>query len=136
MRRDPLADASGTITDRYSYDAFGNLQGHQGATGNPYLYTGQQYDATTGLYDLRARYYDPSTGRFLSQDVAGFNQVSPTNLNRYLYGASSPVNGMDPSGHDFAEFALRLQITVSNYIVERAWLQWALFGLGLVNTGV
>jgi len=43
---------------------------HSGASDNPYLYTGQQFDALTGLYSLRARYYDPALGRFLSRDPA------------------------------------------------------------------
>jgi len=41
-----LADSNGAVTDTYSYDAFGNSRGHQGTSANPYLYTGQRYDAT------------------------------------------------------------------------------------------
>lgn len=95
-----LANANGAITDQYRYDAFGSVQSHTGTTPNAYLYTGQQYDAATGLYDLRARYYDPGTGRFLNRDTAGFDQYSPTNLNRYRYASCNPVNHTDPSGHD------------------------------------
>jgi len=112
-----LTDGSGSVTDRYSYDAFGTLQDRQGSTANPYLYTGQQYDTTTGLYNLRARYYNPADGRFLSRDTAGFDQSSPTNLNRYLYAASDPINGMDPSGYDTAEYASIISIAA---IVGRA----------------
>lgn len=112
-----LTDGSGSVTDRYSYDAFGTLQDRQGSTANPYLYTGQQYDATTGLYDLRARYYNPADGRFTSRDTAGFDQSSPTNLNRYLYAVSDPINGMDPSGHGLVEYARIISIAA---IVGRA----------------
>jgi len=115
-----LTDGNGTVTDRYSYDAFGNLQNRQGSTANPYLYTGQQYDATTGLYDLRARYYNPADGRFTSRDTAGFDQSSPTNLDRYLYAASDPINGADPSGYeDTAEYGLLLSLAA---VIEDAFV--------------
>ncbi|MCA9915125.1 MAG: hypothetical protein KC496_17340, partial [Anaerolineae bacterium] len=52
----------------YEYDAFGNLQGDP-TLETSYLYTGQQFDPLTELYSLRARYYDPTLGRFLSQDT-------------------------------------------------------------------
>jgi RHS repeat-associated protein len=56
-------------------------------------YRGEQYDPDLGLYYLRARYYNPTTGRFLSVDsLAGQGQ------RRYEYAAADPVNGEDPSG--------------------------------------
>jgi RHS repeat-associated protein len=64
-----LTDGNGAVTDSYTYDAYGNLLTSQGATVNPYRYTGQQLDSLTGLYDLRARYYGPTTGRFPSVDT-------------------------------------------------------------------
>ena len=63
-----LTDGGGNVTDTYRYDAYGDLLGRTGTTTNSYLYTGQQFDASTGLYDLRARYYNPATGLFLSKD--------------------------------------------------------------------
>jgi RHS repeat-associated protein len=65
-----LTNSSGAVTDSYTYDAFGNTQSSTGSTGNAYRYTSQQFDSLTGLYDLRARYYDSSTGRFSSRDTA------------------------------------------------------------------
>src|SRR5262249_30813136 len=80
-----LTDASGTVTDTYRYDAFGKLANQTGSsTVNSYLYTGQQFDSLTGLYDLRARYYDAAIGRFLSRDTAGVNYQNPVELNRYV----------------------------------------------------
>ena len=68
-----LTNSSGTITDTYSYTAFGELFNQTGSTTNSYLYTGQQYDSLTSLYSLRARYYNPALGRFLSQDTYPIN---------------------------------------------------------------
>ena len=61
-----LTNAAISVTDTYEYDAFGNAVNKTGTTPNNYLYRGEQYDPDLGLYYLRARYYNPSTGRFLS----------------------------------------------------------------------
>ena len=55
------------ITDTYDYDAFGNKINSTGTTPKNFLYRGEQYDPL-GLYYLRARYYNPLTGRFMSRD--------------------------------------------------------------------
>lgn len=94
-----LADEDGKITDTYSYDAFGNLLKSTGSTANSYLYCGEQYDSTTGLYYLRARYMDTSTGRFISQDTYAGTISDPTSLHKYLYANSNPVMYTDPSGY-------------------------------------
>ena len=73
-----LANESGVVTDTYSYDAFGNLLKSTGSTKNCYRYCGEQFDETTGLYYLRARYMDTSTGRFISQDSYAGSISDPT----------------------------------------------------------
>jgi RHS repeat-associated protein len=97
-----LADDMGDITDTYDYTAFGELYASTGSTVNSYLYTGQQFDDLTGLYSLRARYYDPFVGRFLSQDTYPIDYSHPIELNRYGYTANDPINGFDPSGNSNA----------------------------------
>ncbi len=67
---------------------------------NPFLFQGQQYDPASGDYYLRARYYDPTVGRFLSPDPFAGLDVDPLSLHRYLYAKADPVNNVDPSGND------------------------------------
>ena len=94
-----LSDESGKVTDTYSYDAFGNLLKSTGRTENNYRYCGEQFDSTTGLYYLRARYMDTSTGRFISQDSYAGSAYDPDTLHKYLYANANPVSNSDPSGY-------------------------------------
>jgi RHS repeat-associated protein len=101
-----LTNATGVVTDEYEYDAYGNSFTKQGTTPNNYLYRGEQYDADLGLYYLRARYYNPVTGRFMSRDPwKGFLFDAKT-LHKYLYVGSNPVNYVDPRGRDLFEYAM------------------------------
>ena len=107
-----LVNENGAVTDTYTYDAFGNLLKSTGTTANNYRYCGEQFDETTGLYYLRARYMDTSTGRFISQDSYAGTIDDPVSLHKYLYCASNPVDYIDPSGyaHTLAEVAPSVQI--------------------------
>lgn len=101
-----LLDAAGTVVARWTYDAWGrpteyNAAGTQVATGtagNPFLYAGYFFDTATGLYYLRARYYDPATGRFLSMDPEPGRMTDRLSQNPYIYCQNDPVNLADPSG--------------------------------------
>jgi RHS repeat-associated protein len=93
-----LAPSVTAITDTYDYDAFGNLLNKTGTTPNNYLYRGEQYDPDLGLYYLRARYYNPATGRFMSRDPENGKTHDPKTLHKYLYADGDPVNGRDPTG--------------------------------------
>jgi RHS repeat-associated protein len=81
----------------YRYDPFGASTATKvdtAAPANPIQYAGEYLDSTTGLYDLRARDYDPSSGRFLARDPLG---GSP-NASTYAYADNSPFRYVDPSG--------------------------------------
>ena len=93
-----LTNAAGVVTDTYNYDAFGNLIGHTGTTPNHFLYRGERYDTDLKLYYLRARWYNPVTGRFMSRDSDDGNPTDPASLHKYLYAGGDPVNKIDPTG--------------------------------------
>jgi RHS repeat-associated protein len=94
-----LTTPAAAITDTYRYSAFGDIETQTGTTLKSYLYTGQQFDSSTGLYSLRARYYDAAVGRFLSRDMWAIDRQNPIELNRYVYAAGNPVRYSDPRGH-------------------------------------
>jgi RHS repeat-associated protein len=93
-----LTNSAGAVTDTYEYDAFGNDINHVGSTPNNYFYRGEQYDPDLALYYLRARYYNPPAGRFLSRDPNVGYIDEPATLHKYLYAGGDPVNRVDPSG--------------------------------------
>jgi len=86
-----LTDASGNNQVSYSYDAFGAIRAQTGSSPNQWLFTGEQRDSDSGLYYLRARYYDPAIGRFVSTDPI------PTG-NLYAYAWDNPTTFVDPAG--------------------------------------
>lgn len=89
-----LADPDGTIATKYTYDPNGQPTTSGATSSNPYTFTGRENDGT-GLLYYRARYYDPQTGRFISQDPIG--QAGGINL--YQYALSSPTTYTDPTGN-------------------------------------
>ncbi len=93
-----MSNASGLVTDRYIYDAFGRAIGQVGTTGNAHLFAGEQRDAATGLDYLRARHLDTTHGRFISRDIFPGVFRSPDSLNRFVYAVGNPINRIDPSG--------------------------------------
>jgi RHS repeat-associated protein len=69
-------------------------------------YRGEQFDSDLALYYLRARYYNPATGRFMSRDPDDHSRRNPNELHKYLYAHGDPINAVDPTGKgDLAEYA-------------------------------
>jgi len=91
-----VVNSSGTVIDHILYDNFGNITSESSpSSGDRFKFAGMEYDATTGLYYDRARYYDPNTGRFVTQDPEGF-AAGDTNLYRFVH--DEPTNRIDPTG--------------------------------------
>jgi RHS repeat-associated protein len=89
-----LSNAAGSMANTYTYDSFGKLTASTGSLVNPFQYTGRESDTETGLYYYRARYYDPTAGRFLSEDPIGFNG----GIDFYSYVRNHSTDLVDPSG--------------------------------------
>jgi RHS repeat-associated protein len=91
-----LVDNTGTVVNHISYDSFGNIlkQTNPSVTTRD-LFTGREFDAATGLYDYRSRYYDPAVGRFLGEDGLGFGGGD---ANLYRYVLNDPAGFVDPGG--------------------------------------
>jgi RHS repeat-associated protein len=109
--RDLLDAATAQVVDHLDYNAYGLVANETNpAVGDRYKYTGREWDSDTQLQHNGARDYDPRTGRWLSQDPAGFD-AGDTNLYRYVH--NQPTNATDSSGLDGSEmdasYSLRLQ---------------------------
>ena len=112
-----LTNSAGAITDTYTYDAFGMAIRNTGTTSNTFLYSGERYDSSIGLYDLRDRYYYQATGRFETLDPIDGDIQNPSTLHKYTYTANNPVNFVDPTGDEaLLEFAaLQLFVLKQTY---------------------
>jgi len=98
-----LTDALGNIVESYRYDAWGRVLGvynsagtqiDESALGNRILWMGREYSSRSGLYYFRARWYDPTIGKWISSDPIGISG----GLNQYVFCANNPVNMKDPLG--------------------------------------
>jgi RHS repeat-associated protein len=107
-----LFDDSGTVTDTYTYEAFGTLINRTGTTTNAYLFHGEQFDADLGLYYLRARYMDNNVGRFTTMDGFEGKNEDPNTLHRYCFTPGNPINYADPSGNSFLMGAALMALSV------------------------
>jgi RHS repeat-associated protein len=93
-----ITDSTGSVVGTASYDAYGAVRSSSGAS-SIFGFAGQQTDLT-GLQYLRARYYDPTIGDFLSADSVQPSAPGTQGYNRYIYGGDSPTTQMDPTGHE------------------------------------
>jgi RHS repeat-associated protein len=91
-----LSNPAGALANTYTYDSYGKMTASTGAVANPFKYTGREFDSETGLYYLRARYYDPVAGRFLNEDPL---EVGADDLNFYAYVGNDPVDWVDSWGY-------------------------------------
>jgi RHS repeat-associated protein len=91
---------TGQVENQYDYDIFGNpILTVETEYKNAIRYAGEFYDEETGLYYLRARYYNPYTGRFISADSYWGEDTNPLSLNLYTYAHNDLIHFIDPTGH-------------------------------------
>lgn len=130
-----LSNAAGSVTDQYTYDAFGRILFQSGATMNPYLFAGQRTDPITGLDYMRARYYDPAVGRFTSADPLRQVTAHNSSFQFYVYAQNDPVNRIDPSGlEDIADFEIA---SACDSVITSAVIGAGIGGtLGFIRGGV
>jgi len=98
------AAPAGHKVEEISYYPYGKTRSD---TGTFYLrnkFTSQEFDFETGLYNYRARLYDPETGRFITPDTIVPDPGNPQSLNRYSYVLNNPINHIDPTGHMEMDF--------------------------------
>ncbi len=89
-----LSSTASALANTYTFDSFGNTTNSTGTLTNIFRYTGREFDTETSLSYYRARYYDPITGRFISEDPIR----SKGGIDFYAYAANSPNNFTDPWG--------------------------------------
>lgn len=125
-----LSNDDGVLVEEYTYEAFGTLIGLRqldpatsqlvtqdpnslaSLTNNRYLFTGEQWDPDLGMYFLRARYLNPNTGRFHTEDTYEGRNDEPLTLHKYLYANSNPVTFIDPTGQFTASQGYRVESLV------------------------
>ncbi len=95
-----VIEPDGDLIEGYEYDEFGNLTlTENNGFLNETTFTGSITDTSTGLQYMNARFYDPQTARFISQDTYTGNAYDPWTQHLYAYTGNNPTNFVDPTGH-------------------------------------
>ena len=119
-----LTNQTGTVAQAYTYSSFGKIESQLDLNFvQLYAYTARESDWESGLGFYRTRYYDPSVGRFIQQDLIGLLG----GINFYAYVGNNPVHFVDPIGLDAldsaanyaAGFGDMVTFGITNYIRER-----------------
>lgn len=106
-----VTSASGAVVSNYAYSAYGDATLGGSDTTSALRYDGEYFVPELGLYFLRARFYDPQDGRFLTPDLLPANDRLPQSFNPYLYASDNPVRFDDPLGaFSVAEIGIGLSI--------------------------
>jgi len=133
-----LTDSTGAITDTYTYDAWGVLINQTSSltrpTTNAFRFTGEQWDEDLGMYFLRARYLNVTTGRFHTMDTFEGVTTDPITLHKYLYANANPAMFIDPSGYRSI-----LAISLGNFVrglVLRTYSLQAITTRAFLSSGI
>lgn len=137
-----LTDSNGTVTDRFSYGAYGEILTHTGSINTPFQYNG--YDGviteSNGLYFMRARYYTSEIKRFINVDPQLNIQILNRN-NVYAFASGNPINFGDPTGNSsetYAEPTLGDDFLsyIKNYINDYSFSQQLIKGVDFLKGNV
>ncbi|MFO0940532.1 MAG: RHS repeat-associated core domain-containing protein [Pirellulales bacterium] len=143
-----ITDATGVSVAAFNYDAFGNVIAEVGFAETSLRFSGEPLSQVTGLSYLRARMYDPITGRFESADPFRGLIDSPATLNKYVYANSDPVNNTDPTGYlSLAEMSVATGIIATTTLIGASYgytkakalgrsTFWYTAGYGLAGFGI
>jgi RHS repeat-associated protein len=109
-----MTDETQAMVNTYAYTPFGSIANEQESLPQSFKYVGQYgvMNESNGFYYMRARYYDPEVGRFISEDPIGFGGGD---VNLYVYVGNNPIMFVDPSG---------LELRVYNRLVTSGPLLW------------
>jgi RHS repeat-associated protein len=133
-----ITNSAANPVERYTYDAYGipavtdgsfnpippnawpishsgGLGTPHSAIGNPWMFTGRQFDEETGLYFYRARSYDPREGRFLQRDPLEYVD----SMNLYEYVLDRPTYAVDPSGNQAAGLGAGLFFALQTLALQK-----------------
>ncbi|WP_170315030.1 polymorphic toxin-type HINT domain-containing protein [Saccharibacillus brassicae] len=120
-----LRNEQGVLLNQYKYDIWGNILSKEEKVHNPFRYSGELWDDTTGLQYLRARWYDPSTGRFINEDTFEGELTNPLSLNLYAYVVNNPLKYTDPTGHRHEEGSGWVGFPGNKYSASDPWKGWS-----------
>ncbi|MBE1445372.1 RHS repeat-associated core domain-containing protein [Paenibacillus sp. OAS669] len=111
-----LMNASGIELNSYDYDLWGNTikENTKETVSNPFRYSGELWDNSSKLQYLRARWYDPDSGRFINKDTYEGDIKNPLSLNLYTYVENNPIRFRDPTGHMTDSFRAALPMPTGN----------------------
>lgn len=130
-------DVNGIQVWKETYRPYGDqLVDSAAAENNEVWFAGKQFDDSTGLSYMGARYYDPTLGRFIAVDPASFDFSNLHSFNRYAYANNNPYKYVDPDG-ELAQFVLPAIVATGAFMVAgcQAGGSCQQFGQALVDFG-
>jgi RHS repeat-associated protein len=142
-----MVDRNGNVVNNYQYDEWGNILTSNETISNPFKYAGEVYDDETGLYYLRARYYDPSMGRFINEDNVEGQVNNPLTMNLYTYCYNNPLIFIDSTGNSPSPLGVALGIIggiagwqFGDYVAKElgctGWKYWTVRSAVMVSSAV
>ena len=118
-----LTEDAGSTRQSIFYDAWGNERDRVGASANKFTFTGHEKDEETGLIYAKSRFYDPDTGRFLTQDSFLGDVTNVPSLHRYVYANVNPLRFIDRTGRQSEEVVPEERGSMLQS-VDEFWINW------------